>query len=110
MDILWNPNPSVERKVELDFSKYATKTDSKNVRWFDPSFFVKNTDLANFKSNIYKLDINKFKNPPTNLNNFKSNVDKLDVNKLTHAPVVLTKLSDVVKNDIVKKDVYKAKV
>ena len=36
----------------------------------------------------------------------KSEVHKLDIDKLTPVPVDLSKLSDVVKNDIVKKDVY----
>ena len=36
----------------------------------------------------------------------KSKVDKLDVDKLIPAPVDLSKLSDVVKNDFVKKDGY----
>ena len=40
----------------------------------------------------------------------KSKVDKLDVDKLVPAPVDLSKLSDVVKNDVVKKDVYNAKI
>ena len=36
-------------------------------------------------------------------NNLKSKVDKLDIAKLVSAPVDLSKLSDVVKNDVVKK-------
>ena len=40
-----------------------------------------------------------------NLSNLKSNVDKLDVDKLPFIPVDLNKLSDVVKNDVVKRDV-----
>ena len=40
---------------------------------------------------------------PSNLRDLKSKVDKLG-----HAPVDLRKLSDVVKNDVVKKDVYNA--
>ena len=36
----------------------------------------------------------------------KSKVDKLDVYKLVPVLVVLSKLSDVVKNDPVRKDVY----
>ena len=40
----------------------------------------------------------------------KSKVDKLDVDKLVPVPVDLSKLSDVVKNDAVKKDVYNAKI
>ena len=39
----------------------------------------------------------------------KSKVDKLDVDKLVHVPADLSKLSDVVKTDVVKKDVYNAK-
>ena len=40
---------------------------------------------------------------PPGLNSLKSKVDKLDVDKLVPVPVYLSKLSDVVKNDIVKK-------
>ena len=77
---------------------------------FDTSSFAKKTDLANSKSDVDMLDIDKLKNLPTNLNNFKSKVYKLELDKLTHVPVGLTKLSNVVKQDILKKDVYKAKV
>ena len=48
------------------------------------------------------------KNVPTNLSNFKSKADKLNVDKLKPVPVDLSKRSDVVKNDIIKKDVYNA--
>ena len=44
------------------------------------------------------------------LRNFKSKADKLDVDKLVSVPVDLGKLSDVVKNDAVKKDIYYAKI
>ena len=37
-------------------------------------------------------------------------VDKLDVDKLVPALVYLSKLSDTVKNDVVKKDVYSANI
>ena len=50
------------------------------------------------------------KNVPTNLNNLKSKIGKLDVDKLVSVPVDLSKLSDVVKNNFVKKDVYNAKI
>ena len=50
------------------------------------------------------------KNVPTNLSNLKSKVDKLDVDKLVHVPVDLSKLSDIVKNDVIKKDVYNVKI
>ena len=42
----------------------------------------------------------------TNLANLKAEVDKLDIDKLVSVPVDLSKLSDVVKNDVVEKDVY----
>ena len=45
-----------------------------------------------------------------NLCNLKSKVDKLDVDKLVPAPADLSKLSDLVKNDVVKKHVYNAKI
>ena len=47
---------------------------------------------------------------PPNLINLKTKLDKLHVDKLIHVPVDLSKLSDVVKNDAVKKDVYNAKI
>ena len=71
-------------KVKIDLSNYATKTDLKNVAHVDTSSFA----------------------PKTNLANLKTEVDKLDIDKLVPVPVDLSKLSDVVKNDVVKKTVY----
>ena len=42
----------------------------------------------------------------TNLSNLKTEVDKLHIDKLAPLPVDLSKLSDVVKNDVVKKTAY----
>ena len=39
----------------------------------------------------------------TNLANLKTEADKLDIDKLSPIPVALSKLSDVVKNHVVKK-------
>ena len=64
---------------------------------------LKKTDLANLKSDVDKLDIDKLKHIPTNLSNLKTTLDKLDVDELVPVPVDLSKLSDVVKNDVVKK-------
>ena len=50
------------------------------------------------------------KHVATNLINLKGKVDKLDVDKLIPVPVGLSKLSDLVKNDVVKKDLYNAKI
>ena len=65
-------------------SNYATKTDLKKATGVDTSKFAKC--------------------------NLKSTVEKLDADKLVPVPVDLSKLSDVVKNDVVKKDVYNAKI
>ena len=39
----------------------------------------------------------------TNLTNLKTEIDKLDIYKLVPLPTDLSKLSNVVKNDVVKK-------
>ena len=52
------------------------------------SQFAKSDDSANLKSQIGKLDIDK--------------LSELDADKLKFVPVNLSKLSDVVKNDVVK--------
>ena len=70
--------------VKVDLSNYATKTDIKNVSHVDTSSFALKTNLANFKTEV----------------------DKLDIDKLLPVPTDLSKLSNVVKNNVVKKDVY----
>ena len=81
--------------VKMDLSTYA---------------IAKKVDLASLKSGVDKLDIGKLKNVSTDLSNLKSKVDKLDIDKLAPVLVDLSKLSNVVKNDVVKKDVYNAKI
>ena len=105
------PRPSGGRvKVELHFSNYATKTDLKNATGVETSKFPKKVDLANLKSDVDKLDTDQLKNVPSNFSNLKVKVDKLDMDKLVPVPVDLSKLSDVVKNGVVIKDVYNAKI
>ena len=79
------------------------KADLKTTTGVDTSPFPKKVDLAHSKSNVDKLDVDKLKNVLTNLRNLKSKVDKLDVDKLVPIPIDLSKLSDVVKNDVLKK-------
>ena len=42
----------------------------------------------------------------TNLANLKTEVDKLDTDKLKTVPIDLSKLSNAVKNEVVKKNMY----
>ena len=69
----------------------------------DTSSSANKTDLANLKSDLDKLDIDKFKNVICGISNLESKVDKSDVDKLVLVPVNLKKLSDVAKTDVVKK-------
>ena len=48
-------------KVELDLSNYVTKADLKNATGVNTFNFAKKTELANLKSDVDKLDIDKFK-------------------------------------------------
>ena len=82
----------------------------KNATRIDTSSFAKNTDLANLKSDVYELNIDKLKNIPTILSNLKSKLDKLHVVKLVLVPVDLSKLNDVVKNYVIKINVYYSKI
>ena len=70
--------------VKVDLSNYGRKTDLKNVSHVVVSSFA-------VKSNIASL---------------KTEVDKIDADKLKTFPVDLAKLSNVVKNDVVKKTEY----
>ena len=65
--------------VKVDLSNYATKRDIKNILHIDTSSFA-------LKSNLTSL---------------KTDVDKLDIEKLVPVPVDLSKLRDIVKNDII---------
>ena len=96
--------------VRVALSNYATKDDVKNITHIDTSSFPLKTNLANLKTEVDKLDIDKLKRLPNNLSNLKTEVDKLDIAKLVLIPTDLSKLSDVVKNEVVKKTEYNAKI
>ena len=63
-------------KVELDLSNYAIKADLKTATGVDTPSFTEKIDLANLKSYVDKLDIDKLKNLPSGLSSLKSKVDK----------------------------------
>ena len=54
-------------EVVLDLSNYFTKPDLKNVTGVDTSQFAEKDDLANLKSEVNKLDIDKLALVPTDL-------------------------------------------
>ena len=87
-DNSFNPKPyepfGGDINVKVDLSNYATKTDLKNVSHVDVSSFALKSNLANLKTEV----------------------DKVDIDKLAPVPVFLYKLSDVVKNDVAKKTEY----
>ena len=86
------------------------KSDLKNATGVDTSKFTNKVDLASLKSEVDKLDIDKSEKVQTGLNILKIKTDKLDVDKLVLVPVDLSKINDVVKNDVVKKEVYNDKI
>ena len=75
-------------KVELNLTNYATKTDLKNITHVDVSSFASKTNLAALNTEV----------------------DKIDADKLKTVPVDLAKLSNVVKNEVVKKTDYSTKI
>ena len=68
--------------VKVDLSNFATKTDLKDAT---------GTDTSNFALKL-------------NLASLKAEVDKLDIDRLVPVLVNLSKVSDVVKNDVAKKN------
>ena len=75
-------------KAELDLSNYATKKDINDITHVDVSGFASKTNSAALKNEV----------------------DKIDVDKLKTTPADLAKLSNVVKNDVVKKTDCNTKV
>ena len=69
---------------KIDLSDYAAETDLNNVTHVDTSSFALKTILANSKTEV----------------------DKFNIDKLAPVPIDLSKLNDVVKNDVAKKAVY----
>ena len=96
--------------VRVDLFNYATKDDIKNITNVDTSSFALKTNLANWKTEVDKLNIDKLKGFPNNLSNLKTKLDKLDVDKLAPVPADLSKLSNAVNNEVVKKPEYDAKM
>ena len=93
-------------KVKVDLSNYATKTDLKNVAHVDTSSFALKSNLANLKTEVHKLDIDKLAPLPTDLNKL-SNVVKNDVVKKTVYDKLVAKVNDIDTSGFVLKPKYK---
>ena len=73
-----------DNSVKLNLSNYATKAGLKNVSHADVSSFALNSNLAKLKTEVGKIDVDKLKT----------------------VPIDLAKLTNVVKNDVIKKNEY----
>ena len=76
--------------VTVDLSNYATKDDIKNITHVDTSSFALKTNLANLKTEVDKLDIDKLATVPVDL-------CKLDLCKL------VAKVDNIDTSGLVKK-------
>ena len=66
----------------LDLSNYASKKELDHATRVDTSDLAAKKNFIALKTEVDKLDINKFVNVPTSLNNLKTKVDDLVVGKL----------------------------
>ena len=78
---------NIKVDLDLNLANYATKDDVKNITQVDVSGFASKTNLAALKTEV----------------------DKIDTDKLKTVPDDLTKLSNVVKNEVAKKTDYMLK-
>ena len=74
--------------IKVDLSNYATKADIKDITHVDTPRSVLKTNLASIKTKV----------------------DKLDIDKLVPVPLDLRKLTNIVKNEVVTKTEYNAKI
>ena len=77
-------------------SNNATKSDLKNATAVHTSKFARKNDLTDLKSEVDRSDIDK--------------LSQLDADKLKSVPADLNKLSDAVKNGVVKETDYNPKI
>ena len=82
------PYRSSRNNIKVELANYATKTDLNNITHVDVSSFASKTNLAALKTEV----------------------DKIDSDKLKTTPADLTKLTNAIENDVVKKTDYNAKV
>ena len=69
-------------KVKIDLSNYATKTEINNISHVDTSIFALKTNLANLKTEVDKLDIEKLVPIPADLSKLNNVVKMILLTKL----------------------------
>ena len=88
-------------EVELDLSHYATKSNLKIAPGADTSQFAKKDDLANLKSDIDNLDIDKLETVSIDLSKLSDVVQKTVYDELVKN---VNAIKTVFTNDLVKKN------
>ena len=83
--------------VKIDLSNYATKDDIKKITHIDTSSFALKTNLANLKTKVDKLDVDKLKPVPTDLRRLSNVVKNDENNKL------VTKVDNIDTSGLAKK-------
>ena len=102
------PKPSNHKeniKVEIDLSNYVTKVDIKNITHVDTSNYALKTNLANLKTEVDKLHIDKLVPIPNDLSKL-SNVVKTDVVKKVDYTKLITKVNNIDTSDFMLKAKY----
>ena len=92
-----------KNNAKVYLSNYATKTDIKNISHVDTSSFALKTNLATLKTEVEKLDIDKLVPVATDFSKL-SNVVKIDVVKKDDK--LVTKVNNINTSDFVLKTKY----
>ena len=92
--------------VKVDLSNFATKTDLKNISHVDVSSFVVKSNLASLKTEVDEIDADKLKTIPVDLAKL-SNVGKNDVVKKIEYNKLVTKVDNIDTTNFVKKIMQK---
>ena len=103
------PKPSNHKentiKVKIDLTNYATKEDIKNITHVNTSNFALKTNLSSLRTYVDKLDIDKLVPIPNDLSKL-SNVVKNEVLKKTKYNKLVTKVNNIDTSDFVLKTKY----
>ena len=91
--------------VKVDLSSCATKANLKEATGTETSNFALKSNLASLKTELNKIDVNKFKTVPVNLSKL-TNVVNNDVFKKTTYNKLVTKVHNIDTSVFVLKTKY----